>query len=101
MIAGSAEPSIDVLPRHALNHIRLLRYAGLFTYACVGVPLISRDWMLARLGDSQVQDQLNQMQQASRTHADVLLWAASYVIFGVVYWLLTRNLGSLRHWTLK
>lgn len=90
-----------MLPRHALNHIRLLRYAGLFTYACVGVPLISRDWMLARLGDSQVQDQLNQIQQASRTHADVLLWAASYVIFGVAYWLLTRNLGSLRHWALK
>ncbi|MGH8165180.1 MAG: hypothetical protein ACREP1_12685, partial [Rhodanobacteraceae bacterium] len=87
--------------RHTLNHIRLLRYAGLFTYACVGVPLISRDWMLARLGGSQVQSQLDQLQQQTRTHTDVLLWAASYVIFGVVYWLLTRNLGSRRHWMLK
>lgn len=87
--------------RHALNHIRLLRYAGLFTYACVGVPLISRDWMLARMGDSQVRDQLNQLQQQARTHTDVLLWAACYVIFGVVYWLLTRNLGSRRQWMVK
>ncbi|MEO7149777.1 MAG: sensor histidine kinase [Rhodanobacteraceae bacterium] len=87
--------------RHTLNHIRLLRYAGLFTYACVGVPLISRDWMLARLGGSQVQSQIDQLQQQTRTHTDVLLWAASYVIFGVVYWLLTRNLGSRRHWMVK
>lgn len=86
--------------RHALNHIRLLRYAGLFTYACVGVPLISRDWMLARLGESQAPEQVDQLQQV-RTHTDVLLWAACYVVFGVVYWLLTRNLGSRRHWVMK
>ncbi len=101
MIAGSAEPSIDVLPRRALNHTRLLRYAGLFTYACVGVPLISRDWMLSRLGEAQMQDQFNQLQQQVRSHTDVLLWAVCYVIFGVVYWLLTRDLGSRRHWTVK
>lgn len=86
--------------RYTLNHIRLLRYAGLFTYACVGVPLVSRDWMMARLGDTQMQHQITPLQQA-RTHADMLLWAASYVIFGVVYWLLTRNLGSRRHWMVK
>jgi len=51
------------VPRQALNHIRLLRYAGLFTYACVGVPLVSHDWMLARLSHSQGQDQLSQLQQ--------------------------------------
>ncbi len=90
-----------VLPRHALNHIRLLRYAGLFTYACVGVPLVSRDWMLSRLGDSQVQDQFGQLQQQVRSHTDVLLWAVCYVIFGVVYWLLTRDLGSRRRWAAK
>src|SRR6185312_935486 len=90
-----------VLPRHALNHIRLLRYAGLFTYACVGVPLISRDWMLSRLGNSQVPDQFDQLQQQVRSHTDVLLWAVCYVIFGVVYWLLTRDLGSRRHWAAK
>src|SRR5690242_3663810 len=94
--AGLGQLSYDrgVLPRHALNHIRLLRYAGLFTYACVGVPLVSRDWMLSRLGNSQVPDQFDQLQQQVRSHTDVLLWAVCYVIFGVVYWLLTRDLGS-------
>jgi signal transduction histidine kinase len=87
--------------RQPLNHIRLLRYAGLFTYACVGVPLVSRDWMLSRLSDSQAQDQFSQLQQQVRSHTDVLLWAVSYVVFGVVYWLLARNLGSHRHWTVK
>src|SRR5690348_8343807 len=87
--------------RQALNHIRLLRYAGLFTYACVGVPLVSHDWMLARLSHSQGQDQLSQLQQQMRTHTDVLLWAVCYVVFGLVYWLLTRNLGSRRQWMIK
>jgi signal transduction histidine kinase len=87
--------------RPPLNHIRLLRYAGLFTYACVGVPLVSHDWLLARLNDSQAQDQFSQLQQQVRTHTDVLLWAVCYVVFGLVYWLLTRNLGSRRHWMVK
>jgi len=104
-IAGKAPPGHMAyhrgVSRHALNHIRLLRYAGLFTYACVGVPLISHDWMLARLNDSQGQDQLSQLQQQMRTHTDVLLWAACYVVFGLVYWLLTRNLGSRRQWMIK
>ncbi len=98
---GRLSYHLRVLPRHALNHIRLLRYAGLFTYACVGVPLVSRDWMLSRLGDSQVQDQFGQLQQQVRSHTDVLLWAVCYVIFGVVYWLLTRDLGSRRRWAAK
>lgn len=89
------------MSRQALNHIRLLRYAGLFTYACVGVPLVSHDWMLARLSHSQGQDQLSQLQQQMRTHTDVLLWAVCYVVFGLVYWLLTRNLGSRRQWMIK
>ena len=99
--AAAGLPYHPPVSRHALNHIRLLRYAGLFTYACVGVPLVSRDWMLARLGDSQAQDQLSQLQQQTRTHTDVLLWAACYVVFGVAYWLLTRNLGSRRQWLIK
>jgi len=94
-------PYHRLVSRHALNHIRLLRYAGLFTYACVGVPLVSHDWLLARLSDTQGQDQLNQLQQQVRTHTDVLLWAVCYVVFGLVYWLLTRNLGSRRQWLMK
>lgn len=90
----------DVLPRHALNHIRLLRYAGMFTYACVGVPLVNRDWMLSRLRELRQHEQFANLDQA-RTHTDLLLWAACYVLFGVVYWLLTRNLGFRRQWTIK
>lgn len=89
-----------VLPRHALNHIRLLRYAGMFTYACVGVPLVNRDWMLSRLRELRQHEQFASLDQA-RNHTDLLLWAACYVLFGVVYWLLTRNLGFRRQWTIK
>jgi len=88
-----------VLPRHALNHIRLLRYAGMFTYACVGVPLVSRE-MLARIVESRPHEHVSEVQQL-RSHTDALLWAASYVVFGVVYWLLTRDLGSRRHGAAK
>jgi signal transduction histidine kinase len=98
--SGGLSYDRHVLPRHALNHIRLLRYAGLFTYACVGVPLVSYNWMLARLVESRPREQLNQLQQV-RSHTDVLLWAVSYVIFGVVYWLLTRDLRSQRRVPLK
>ncbi len=87
------------MARLAFNHVSLLRYAGLFTYACVGVPLVSRDWMQADLGEA-TQVHLTRALHA-QSHEDLLLWAVSYVIFGVVYWLLTRNLGSRRHWLMK
>ena len=64
-----------VLPRHALNHIRLLRYAGMFTYACVGVPLVNRDWMLSRLRELRQHEQFASLDQA-RNHTDLLLWDA-------------------------
>jgi signal transduction histidine kinase len=86
--------------RLAFNHVALLRYAGLFTYACVGVPLVSQGWMSARIAEARTQDHLNQVQNV-RSHADLLLWAASYAVFGIVYWFLTRNLGSRRHWGIK
>ena len=37
----------------------------------------------------------------AQNHTDILLWAVSYAIFGVVYWLLTRDLGSRRYWGVK
>ncbi|MGH8146378.1 MAG: sensor histidine kinase [Rhodanobacteraceae bacterium] len=83
--------------RSHFSPISLLRYAGLITYACVGVPLIQRDWMLNNLSEAR---SLVHMARAlhAQNHRDILLWAASYVIFGVVYWLLTRDLGSRRYW---
>ena len=31
------------------NHIRLLRYASLFTYACVGIPLLQYETVVAEM----------------------------------------------------
>ena len=71
------------------DHTRLLRYAGLFTYLCTGIPLLRVDWTLERV--------------SGLSHPDVglLLLLLSYVLFGVVYALLTRQLGSRRHPVLK
>ncbi len=70
------------------NHTRLLRYAGFFTYLSVGTPLIT-NWATERL---------NQLQ---RPNFALLLWTLCYLVFGLMYWLLTSNLGSRRHPVLK
>lgn len=70
------------------NHIRLLRYAGFFTYLSVGTPLIT-SWAIERL---------NQLQ---RPNFSLLLWTLCYLVFGLMYWLLTSNLGSRRYPVLK
>ncbi len=71
-----------------LNHTRLLRYAGMFTYLSVGVPLVTK-WAPHRLDTLQ------------RPDTAMLIWAACYVVFGIIYWLLTRGMDPRRHWTLK
>ncbi|MGH8183733.1 MAG: sensor histidine kinase [Rhodanobacteraceae bacterium] len=86
------------MQRLSISPVTLLRYAGLITYASVGVPLIRRDWINAGAERTVI--------HATRTlHAEshdvMLMWAASYAVFGVVYWLLTGNLGSCRHWGAK
>jgi signal transduction histidine kinase len=74
--------------RFTLDHNRLLRYTGLFTYLAVGLPFLS-NWTSKRL---------NQLQRPSMT---LLVLVASYVIFGALYWLLTRDMTTRRHWGLK
>ncbi|WP_297922673.1 sensor histidine kinase [Metallibacterium sp.] len=73
----------------AINHTRLLRYTGLFTYLCTGIPLLRVDWTLERV--------------SGLSHPDVglVLLLLCYVLFGIVYWLLTWRLGSRRHPALK
>jgi signal transduction histidine kinase len=66
----------------SLNHIQLLRYAGLFTYACVGIPLLRRHW--------QGEDAASQF--------DLVGWTVSYAAFGLCYWLITQNLGKRHFW---
>src|SRR5579863_9069751 len=61
------------------NHIRLLRYAGLVTYACVGIPML-----LYRPGDNPTSD--------TERYAVI----ADYAIFGFAYCLATADMASRR-----
>lgn len=65
-----------------ISHIQLLRFAGLFTYACVGAPLLRYQ---ALLGDAMLQ---------GRPQAFIHLWLACYLVFGLVFWVLTEQLGG-------
>lgn len=76
------------MPWPSLNHIRLLRFAGLFTYLCVGTPLFT-SWAAERL------------LQLHRPNFALLLWTLCYLLFGALYWTLTSNLGLRRYLPLK
>lgn len=66
-----------------INHIRLLRYAGLFTYLCVALPLLSGPGGLAEVS-------------AWWSNPNITGWILSYLIFGVTYLLLTRRSSMTR-----
>lgn len=57
-----------------ISSIALLRYAGLFTWACVGLPL----FFAGSYGPEQF---------------DYLAWWAAYLAFGGAYWLVSRQLA--------
>ncbi|HEX2678290.1 MAG TPA: sensor histidine kinase, partial [Polyangiales bacterium] len=61
---------------------QLLRYAGLFTWAVVGIPLAY--FPLADAG------------QAAGVSPDLVGSTLAYLVFGVAYWLVTRELGARR-----
>ncbi|GLQ97189.1 two-component sensor histidine kinase [Dyella mobilis] len=63
------------------NHIRVLRITGLVAYLCCGAPLFT-NWATERL------DLLN------RPNFALLLWTLFYVLFGIIYLLITNNLGA-------
>ena len=63
------------------DHKRLLRVTGLFAYLCDGIPLFTR-WATERL------DLLH------RPNFALLLCLFFYLIFGVLYLLVTNNLGT-------
>lgn len=64
-----------------LNHSQMLRYAGLFTWACLGIPLVLNTWYFSE----------------GLSRFDLLAWRAAYFTFGVCYWILTRRLGPQRN----
>ncbi len=76
------------MSRPYFTHVRLLRYAAFFAYLCVGVPLVT-SWAV------------NRLTELDRSSLALLLWSVCYVVFGVVYWLLTHRLGTRRYWALK
>jgi signal transduction histidine kinase len=70
------------------SHVRLLRYAGLFSYLCVGTPLLMQ-WATERLS------------QLHRPSSSLLLWTLCYIVFGLLYWAVTINLGARRYLGLR
>jgi len=73
----------------SFNHFQLLRYTGLFTYFCVGIPLLRYPLL--------IEEAIRQ--QRSSSHIN--LWLASYITFGLVFWFLTYRLGSYRQTSLQ
>ncbi|HEX7340233.1 MAG TPA: histidine kinase [Rhodanobacteraceae bacterium] len=77
------------MARPYFTHIRsLLRYAAFLVYLCAGLPLVAH-WSAERLTE------------LDRSGLARLLWSVCYLVFGLLYWLLTRHLGSRRYWALK
>jgi signal transduction histidine kinase len=71
-----------------LNHSRLLRYAGLFTWAVIGMPLLLLSLM-------PVEQAVLGEEAAVTAHIDWQAWLA-YAAFGISYGWLTRGLGTRR-----
>jgi len=69
-----------------LNHSRLLRYAGLFTWGAVGLWLLNV-WLDPTFVPPEPGETLT---------LRILRWLAVYLVFGVVYWWITRSLGQRR-----
>ncbi|KAF1709368.1 two-component sensor histidine kinase [Pseudoxanthomonas kalamensis DSM 18571] len=67
-----------------LSHTRLLRAAGLYTWALVGIPIIGNAWFLPPSSGVD-EDGIN-----------VPMAVVSYLVFGLSYWLATRSLGAPR-----
>lgn len=76
-----------------LSHNQLLRYAGLFTWAMVGIPLLLMMFNVFYFGDMVGND--GEPAQAMG-EAEVLLLALAYFGYGAAYWLVTRSLGLRR-----
>jgi signal transduction histidine kinase len=63
------------------NHVSLLRYTGLFTYAWTGVPLLSATWRAPDVATGS---------------PEYMGWCVAYAVFGLAYWFATNDLGRRR-----
>ena len=66
-----------------LTHTQLLRYAGLFTWAVVSIPLALSSWYFP----------IAEADDLLATPPDLVGSTIAYLVFGVAYWLVTRDLG--------
>jgi signal transduction histidine kinase len=66
-----------------LSHTQLLRYAGLFTWAMVGIPLALNTWYFPEADGTNPPPNMQRAMLA-------------YIAFGAAYWLVTRELGIRR-----
>lgn len=69
-----------------LSHTQMLRYAGLFTWAVVGIPLVLNTWYFPA-GD---------VDERIPYAPDIVGSTVAYFVFGAAYWLVTRDLGMRR-----
>ncbi|MGN6228679.1 sensor histidine kinase [Dyella sp.] len=65
------------MPWFQFNHVRVLRYTGLFTYLCVSLPLWPGNWSLAQVS-------------AWWSNPTLSGWIISYLLYGLAYVLLTQ-----------
>ncbi|MEO5596006.1 MAG: sensor histidine kinase, partial [Lysobacteraceae bacterium] len=69
-----------------LSHTQLLRYAGMFTWVMVGIPLLlNSSYFPAEEGIERLAAEFN-----------LRWWVIAYLAFGVGYLLVTRALGVRR-----
>jgi signal transduction histidine kinase len=76
------------MPWFQFNHVRVLRYTGLFTYLCVSLPLWPGNWSLAQVS-------------AWWSNPTLSGWILSYLFFGLAYVLLTRHSQIEPHRSLR
>lgn len=66
-----------------LSHTQLLRYAGLFTWVVLGIPLLVFTWYLGP----------DEADLAAGQAPRVAVAVAAYLAFGLIYWKVTHSLG--------
>lgn len=66
-----------------LSHTQLLRYAGLFTWVVLGIPMMVLTWYLGP----------DEAELAAGQAPRVAVALAAYLAFGLIYWKVTHSLG--------